>query len=94
MPKTQNKPIKVFFNFSRGRSELRKISTGSYEELFKKSFHNEVAQFQCEICDKRFKTKDYLPQHKKSYRKTGAKECEKWCENSHSFSPQKIRQEK
>ena len=38
MPKTQNKPIKVFFNFSRGRSELRKISTGSYEELFKKSF--------------------------------------------------------
>ena len=34
LPKTQNKPIKVFFNFSRGRSELRKISTGSYEELF------------------------------------------------------------
>ena len=30
LPKTQNKPIKVFFfNFRRGWSELRKISTGS-----------------------------------------------------------------
>ena len=30
--------MKVFFNFSRGRSELWIISMGSYEELFKKSF--------------------------------------------------------
>ena len=29
LPETQNKLIKVFFNFSRGRSELRKISMGS-----------------------------------------------------------------
>ena len=27
LPKTQNKPIKVFFKFSRGRSELRKFQT-------------------------------------------------------------------
>ena len=31
--------------------------------------HDEIAQFRCEICDKRFKTKDYLSQHKKTHRK-------------------------
>ena len=49
MPKTQNKLMKFFFNFSRGRSELRKISTGSYEELFKKSFQGENIQVDLKI---------------------------------------------
>ena len=37
--------------------------------------HDEIAQFRCEICDKRFKTKDYLSQHKKTHRKPEDIQC-------------------
>ena len=37
--------------------------------------HDDVAQFRCEICDKRFKTKDYLSQHKKTHRKPEDIQC-------------------
>ena len=37
--------------------------------------HDEVAQFRYEICDKRFKTKDYLSQHKKTHRKPEDIQC-------------------
>ena len=37
--------------------------------------HDEVAQFRCEICDKRLKTKDYLSQHKKTHMKLEDIQC-------------------